>query len=116
VFSNMTLTAERRQTFIARYKWFKQNQIKSRDLLIVVSSVVKFLLQYDFDGLSLDWQYPAMRDGRPDDRPNFTLLVKVIIIIIIIAARHWFIIVTNFETNFDPVNVEGKTYCSHDWL
>jgi len=40
-------------------------------------SVVKFLLQHDFDGLDVDWEYPTERGGKPEDRPNFTLLVKV---------------------------------------
>ena len=63
------------------------------------------MLQYDFDGLSLDWQYPAMRGGRPEDRPNFTLLVKVIV------ARQDLLLCIRVPTliNFDPVHVEGKT-------
>ena len=56
-FSNMSANAANRQTFIA--------------------SVVQFLLRYDFDGLDIDWEYPAARGGSPADKPNFTLLVKV---------------------------------------
>jgi len=55
-FSNMSANAANRQTFIA--------------------SVVQFLLRYDFDGLDIDWEYPAARGGSPADKPNFTLLVK----------------------------------------
>lgn len=77
VFSDMALTAERRQTFIAR--WEITFIIT---LLIYLTfddlSVIKFIMQYDFDGLAIDWEYPAIRGGRPEDRPNFTLLVKVI--------------------------------------
>ncbi|XP_013136711.1 PREDICTED: probable chitinase 2 [Papilio polytes] len=41
-----------------------------------IKSVLVFLDVYKFDGLDLDWEYPAKRDGRPIDRANFVLLVK----------------------------------------
>ncbi|CAH2056350.1 unnamed protein product, partial [Iphiclides podalirius] len=41
-----------------------------------IQSVLVFLNLYKFDGLDLDWEYPAKRDGRPIDRANFVLLVK----------------------------------------
>lgn len=32
--------------------------------------------RYNFDGLDLDWEYPALRGGKPSDKENFVLLVK----------------------------------------
>jgi len=43
-----------------------------------VKSSVKFLRKWNFDGLDLDWEFPAKRDGsRKDDRESFTYLVRV---------------------------------------
>ncbi|CAG0900392.1 unnamed protein product [Darwinula stevensoni] len=42
-----------------------------------IRSVIRFLRTYDFDGLDLDWEYPAFRDGgRPEDKDNYAKLVQ----------------------------------------
>ncbi|XP_012255000.2 uncharacterized threonine-rich GPI-anchored glycoprotein PJ4664.02 isoform X1 [Athalia rosae] len=42
-----------------------------------VRNTVKFLRQNHFDGLDLDWEYPAFRDGgKPRDKDNYAALVQ----------------------------------------
>jgi chitinase len=59
-FSDISLTAETRKTFIR--------------------SVMEFLERYDLDGLDIDWEYPGMVGAghpfRSVDGRNFTLLLK----------------------------------------
>jgi chitinase len=40
-------------------------------------SYVACFRKYNFDGLDLDWEYPAKRGGDPADRENFVHLVRV---------------------------------------
>ncbi|XP_049296118.1 probable chitinase 2 [Anopheles funestus] len=39
---------------------------------------LRFLVHYGFDGLDIDWEYPTMRGGIPEDRENFILLVQAL--------------------------------------
>ncbi|WP_289645027.1 glycoside hydrolase family 18 protein [Maribacter aestuarii] len=59
-FSDMAHTAENRQKFI--------------------QSAVAFNKKYKLDGLDIDWEYPAIpaagTGARPEDKQNFTLLMK----------------------------------------
>jgi len=41
-----------------------------------VASVVNFLLEYNFDGLDFDWEYPSDRGGNPEDKVNFVAILS----------------------------------------
>lgn len=43
---------------------------------IFVESVIQLLSKHGFNGLDLDWEYPAKRGGAPEDKANFVSLIK----------------------------------------
>jgi len=44
---------------------------------VFIKSALRFLRQYNFDGLDLDWEYPTQRaGGRPQDRENYAILIE----------------------------------------
>ena len=43
-----------------------------------IDSAIRHIRRHNFDGLDLDWEYPASRPGSlPEDRENYALLVQV---------------------------------------
>lgn len=56
-FSQMVSSPANRQTFI--------------------TSVITFLRKYEFDGLDIDWEYPANRGGSADDKENYSVFLEV---------------------------------------
>ena len=36
-----------------------------------IDSVIVLLKAHNFDGLDMDWEYPAERGGVPEDKVNF---------------------------------------------
>ncbi|KAL4739524.1 glycoside hydrolase superfamily [Aspergillus similis] len=44
------------------------------------NNVVRFMKQYGFDGVDLDWEYPGAPDrgGNPEDTENYVLLLKTL--------------------------------------
>ncbi|RAL27124.1 chitinase [Thermoflavimicrobium daqui] len=43
------------------------------------NSALKFVREYGFDGVDIDWEYPVgggLTPGKPEDKQNFTLLMK----------------------------------------
>jgi chitinase len=47
---------------------------------VFIDSAMQFIGQYELDGLDIDWEYPGLVGAgnkfRPEDKQNFTLLVK----------------------------------------
>tara|TARA_R110002020_G_scaffold167562_8_gene355922 strand:+ start:1259 stop:2425 length:1167 start_codon:yes stop_codon:yes gene_type:complete len=54
------------------------NSVESRQKFVL--SIVEFNREFNIDGLDIDWEYPtipaAQTNARPEDKKNFTLLMK----------------------------------------
>ncbi|MDN3016436.1 glycosyl hydrolase family 18 protein [Paenibacillus sp. BSR1-1] len=62
---------------------FSDVALTDQSRTIFADSCLQFILKYGFDGIDLDWEYPvsggeAGNIHRPEDKQNFTLLVKKI--------------------------------------
>jgi len=42
-----------------------------------ITSATQFLRERNFDGLDIDWEFPAMRGGNPQDKANLVALLSV---------------------------------------
>lgn len=95
-FSSMSTTSTNRQTFI--------------------NGLIKFMDTYGFDGIDLDWEYPASDDrgGNPADFSNYVILVKEIRqafgkkygFSITLPASYWYL------QHFDLRNIQDSV----DWF
>lgn len=59
---------------------FSDAALTERSRALFAESAVEFMRINDFDGIDVDWEYPGSSDAgikaRPEDRENFTLLLK----------------------------------------
>lgn len=82
-FTNLRLQNYDLKTLVAIGGWNEGSEKYSKMAMdpgkrrTFINSVVPFLIQHNFDGLDLDWEYPANREGAaPEDKENFVLLVR----------------------------------------
>lgn len=43
-----------------------------------VESLMRFIIQFDFDGVDINWSYPSNRNGLIEDKENFVKLLKML--------------------------------------
>lgn len=83
-----------------------------------IQSVRKFLQEYGFDGVDIDWEYPVADDrgGHPEDKENYLQLVKEMrtafkdkyLITIAAPASYWYLrhfAISEMAEHLDWINV-----------
>lgn len=71
---------------VGGYSWsgrFSDVALTDQSRITFANSCVDFLVYYGFDGIDIDWEYPVSgglpsNSRRPDDKHNFTLLMKTL--------------------------------------
>lgn len=58
-------------------KKYSQMAGNSQNRQVFIQSALDLIQRYGFDGLDLDWEFPADRGGSMDDKRQFTILVQV---------------------------------------
>lgn len=69
---------------------------------VFINSLIAWLRQYNFDGVDMDWEFPAyaLRGGIPADYTNFALLIKVYIAFLIkVYIQCYFLGLSNYWKN-----------------
>lgn len=81
-FNRLRLNNPHLKTFLAVGGWkfgsilFSEMAQSPASRRTFINSAVNFLRERHFDGLDLDWEYPANRNGSIWDKQNFSLLIK----------------------------------------
>lgn len=89
-----------------------------------ISSALRFMNQYGFDGIDIDWEYPVAeeRGGAPEDKNNYLLLVQEMravfgngkLITIAAPASYWYLrhfLIGEMAQHLDFINL--MTYDFH---
>ncbi|XP_052092422.1 putative leucine-rich repeat-containing protein DDB_G0290503 [Mytilus californianus] len=81
-FNNMKLSNPSLKTLLAVGGWnfgskpFSDMASQPSRRSIFINSTIEFLRKRNFDGLDIDWEYPATRGGPPQDKINLASLMK----------------------------------------
>ncbi|CAC5380151.1 E3.2.1.14 [Mytilus coruscus] len=81
-FNNLKLSNPSLKTLLAVGGWnfgskpFSDMASQPSRRSIFINSTIEFLRKRNFDGLDVDWEYPATRGGPPQDKMNLASLMK----------------------------------------
>ncbi|VDH99458.1 chitinase [Mytilus galloprovincialis] len=81
-FNNLKLSNPSLKTLLAVGGWnfgskpFSDMASQPSRRSIFINSTIEFLRKRNFDGLDIDWEYPATRGGPPQDKMNLASLMK----------------------------------------